>query len=179
MPNDLDKKIEALLFANGDPLSLSAISKICEVSIDEVKSALPDLKNKLSLRGIILIFGDKEATLGTSPELEEYVQKLHNDEISKPLGKAGLETLSIILYQGPTTKSNVDYIRGVNSATILRNLLIRGLIERKDNPDSGRGFVYSSSMDTLRYLGISSLKELPKYDETKTSLENGVKEAQS
>ncbi len=167
----LENQIEALLFASGDPLLITTLSKITGESEKLVKETLGSLKKSLDDRGIMLIHTDSEASLSTSPEMEDVVKKLHNDEITRALGKAGIETLSIVLYQGPVTKSHIDYIRGVNSAFVLRNLLIRGLVERKENPENKRGFVYVSSVDTLRYLGISSVKDLPEYEEARKSLE--------
>jgi len=175
----LENQIEALLFAGGDPLAISSLAKICEKSEAVIREALLSLKNSLSNRGIMLVYTEKEASLATSPETEGVVNALHQEEITKPLGRAGLETLSIVLYQGPVTKSHVDYIRGVNSASILRNLMIRGLIERKENPKNKRGFIYVSSMDTLRYLGISSVKDLPSYEETKKSLDGELENQDS
>jgi segregation and condensation protein B len=75
----------------------------------------------------------------------------------KDLGKAGLETLSIILYQGPISRAEIDYIRGVNSNFILRNLLIRGLIERVENPHDQRSFLYKPTLELISYLGLSKI----------------------
>ncbi len=84
---------------------------------------------------------------------------------------SALETLSIIIYRGPITKKEIDYIRGVNSGFILRNLLIRGLIE-KDESKEGRGVQYKPTLDLLSLLGISNLSELPEYDAVKKEIED-------
>ncbi len=86
------------------------------------------------------------------------------------MGKASLETLTIILYRGPITKSQIDYIRGVNSNFILRGLLIRGLIEREKNPDDERGFIYKPAIELITHLGIGSLSGLPEYTETQAQI---------
>ena len=88
----------------------------------------------------------------------------------KDLGKAGLETLSIILYRGPATRRDIDYIRGVNSQFILRNLLIRGLVEKIQNPDDQRTFFYKPTFQLLSYLGIGKLEDLPEYLTMKNDL---------
>ena len=68
--------------------------------------------------------------LGTAPQMSATVETLTKEELMKDLGKAGLETISIILYKGPISRAEIDYIRGVQSNFILRNLLVRGLIEK-------------------------------------------------
>ena len=114
--------------------------------------------------------------LGTSPENHDLIEKLKKDELSKDIGKAGLETLSIVLYRGPVRKSEIDYIRGVNSGSILRNLMIRGLIERKSDEKDQRSFLYVPTFDLLSFLGISELNELPEYEKVKTELEKAVED---
>jgi len=79
------------------------------------------------------------------------------------LGKAGLETLSIILYKAPITRVEIDYLRGVNSNFILRNLLIRGFIEKVVNPGDQRSYLYKPSLDLLSFLGVSKVEDLPEY----------------
>jgi chromosome segregation and condensation protein ScpB len=72
--------------------------------------------------------------LGTVPEASELIEKIIKDELTRELGKSSLETLTIILYKSPIAKPEIDYIRGVNSNYILRNLLVRGLVEKISNP---------------------------------------------
>ena len=122
---------------------------------------------------------DEEIMLGTAKELSPLIEQITKEELIKDLGKAGLETLSIVLYQGPISRAGIDYIRGVNSQFILRNLLIRGLIERVDNPADSRSFLYKPTLALLSHLGISSIAELPEYEQVKKDIENfkGSKEA--
>ena len=84
--------------------------------------------------------------------------------MQKDLGKAALETLTIILYRAPVSKGELDYIRGVNSSFILRNLLVRGLVERSINPNDKRSFVYRPTFDLLSHLGIAKIEDLPEYE---------------
>jgi hypothetical protein len=105
-------------------------------------------------------------TLTTVPQVSTLIEKITKEELSKELSKAALETLAIVLYKGPIARSEIDYIRGVNSTFILRNLLIRGLVEKIDNPNDQRSFLYGTTLATLEYLGISSSSELPKYHDT-------------
>ncbi|HEY4498607.1 MAG TPA: SMC-Scp complex subunit ScpB, partial [Candidatus Paceibacterota bacterium] len=121
---------------------------------------------------------EDEVMLGTAPELSELIQTLTKEELSKDLGKAGLETLSIILYFGPITRSEIDYIRGVNSTFVLRTLLIRGLIERVQNKADQRSFLYKPTFELLSHLGIKDIQHLPEYKVARNELE-AFRKAQS
>jgi segregation and condensation protein B len=109
--------------------------------------------------------------LGTSKELSPLIEKLTKDELTRDLGKAGLETLSIVLYQGPLARADIDYIRGVNSQFILRALLIRGLVERIDNPKDARSYLYKPTLDLLSHLGVSKIADLPEYEQVRKDIE--------
>ena len=119
---------------------------------------LEGLDESLKNRGITLVRKDDEVMLGTSAEMSALIEKLTKEELMKDLGKAGLETLSIILYKGPVKRSEIDYIRGVNSAFIIRNLLVRGLVERVNDPKDQRGYLYRPTFDFMAFLGVSKIK---------------------
>ena len=93
------------------------------------------------------------------------------EERERDLGRAGIETLSIVAYKGPVSKKEIEYIRGVNSQYALRSLLLRGLIERKNNETGERGVGYNITGDALRFLGLSRVGDLPEYEEIKKQLE--------
>lgn len=160
---NLDVQIESILFFKGEAVSIKQLSDILGVKENEIRESLILLKEKLQDRGMRIILNNDKAMLGTAPEMHQVIENLKKDELSKDIGKAGLETLSVILYQGPVTRSRIDYIRGVNSSSILRNLLVRGLIERKTNKSNQRSFLYSPTFELLSFLGISDLNELPEY----------------
>jgi segregation and condensation protein B len=109
--------------------------------------------------------------LGTSKDISSLIETLSKEELVKDLGKAGLETLSIILYQGPISRAEIDYIRGVNSNFILRNLLIRGLVERVENPNDQRSFLYKPTLELISYLGLSKITDLPDYETVRKDIE--------
>ena len=92
------------------------------------------------------------------------------------MGRAGLETLSIILYKGPINRREIDYIRGVNSNFILRNLLIRGLVERVQNTDDARSFLYKPTFEVLSFMGISKIEDLPEYVEVRREVEEIIEQ---
>ncbi|MDB5258861.1 MAG: scpB [Candidatus Taylorbacteria bacterium] len=173
MTPTLSAQIEAILFWKAEPIATKKLASLCGVSEDEIAVGISDLKKSLieSGRGITLIENQGEVTLGTAPALSELIEKLTKDELMRDLGKAGLETLSIILYQGPISRAEVDYIRGVNSQFIIRNLLIRGLVERRENPKDQRSFLYAPTLDLIAHLGITKIDDLPEYAAVRADIE--------
>ncbi|MES3005539.1 MAG: SMC-Scp complex subunit ScpB [Patescibacteria group bacterium] len=168
--NQLTKNLEAILFWKGEPQSIKELSKALNTDEDSIKSSVKELEEQLQGRGIILMQNNDEIMLGTSPDTSKLIEAITKEELSRDLGKAALETLAIILYKGPVKRSEVDYIRGVNSTFIIRNLLIRGLIEKKQAPDDQRASLYSTSFDLLSHLGISNVKELPEFDQVQQEI---------
>lgn len=176
---ELDAKIEALLFFKGEPVAIKKIAEILEVSIEEVVAALDTLSAKKDGTGLTIVRTENEVTLGTNKEASIFLEKLRKDEITKELSKATLETLSIILYKnGPdkngVTRNEIDYIRGVNSSFILRNLLIRGLIDKKVDATDSRRFIYTPTIDLLEFMGVSDITMLPRYSEVVEELEKAI-----
>lgn len=169
-----DVLIEAVLFHKSEPLKISQLAKIVSLSSDEVREGLEVLNDKLEGRGIVLIVKDDQVMLGTSPKSAHIIEKLIKAELDKDLGKAGIETLSIVLYKGPISRADIDYIRGVNSSFILRNLLIRGLVERISK---GRSFYYRPTFELLSFLGVTDVSELPDYESVNTEIEEATKES--
>lgn len=174
---NLEHSIEALLFWKGEPISLKELIKNLstpekKLGESEIHEALLALSENLKGRGIVLLANeDQEYMLGTSADASALIEKLTKEELNRDLGKASLETLSIIMYQGPIKRSQIDYIRGVNSTFILRNLLIRGLIEKKPAPDDNRTSIYTPSFKLLSYLGVSKISDLPNFEAVKNEIE--------
>jgi segregation and condensation protein B len=166
----LDAQIESLLFWKGEALSLKKLADILKKSEDEIEVGIAELTVKLKNRGIQVIRKEDEVMLGSHADMGHIIEALVKEELVKDLGKAGLETLSIILYRGPVTRRDIDYIRGVNSQFILRNLLIRGLVERVANPHDQRTFLYKPTFELLTHLGLSSLDELPEFEQVRAEI---------
>jgi len=165
----LEQKIEAILFYKNEPMEIKKLADILSVKIDEAREALQNLATSLEGRGICLIMTKNEVSLATAPDMKDFIEQIAKDEMSREIGKAGLETLAIILYNGPISRRGVDYIRGVNSTFILRNLCIRGLIEREPDPGDNRVFKYKSSLSLLAHLGIKRIEELPDFNVLKNT----------
>ncbi|MHB0978008.1 MAG: SMC-Scp complex subunit ScpB [Minisyncoccota bacterium] len=161
---NLEKQIEAILLFKNEPVTFTELSKMLGESKESVEETVKNLQNFYKDRGMVIINNGDEVALGTHPEASGLIEKLQKDELSRDLGRAGLETLSIILYKGPISRREIDYIRGVNSSFILRNLLIRGLIERSESAVGERSFSYKPTLELLRFLGVGGREELPEFE---------------
>jgi segregation and condensation protein B len=168
---ELTKQIEAILFWKAEPISIKRLASILNTEENQIKTAISTLEQELSGRGITVITNEDEVTLGTNKNLSSLIENITKEELSRDLGKAGLETLSIILYQGPISRADIDYVRGVNSQFILRALLVRGLVERIDNPKDARSFLYKPTIQLLSHLGISKVSDLPDFQIVKEEIE--------
>lgn len=168
---NISSQLEAILFWKAEPISFKKLASLLNIDVEVVKTGLEELENILKGRGLTLVRTDEEVMLGTAKELSPLIEQLTKEELSRDLGKAGLETLSIILYQGPISRAGIDYIRGVNSQFIVRNLLIRGLVERVDNPKDARSYLYKTTLNLLSHLGISKIEELPEYEQVRKDIE--------
>lgn len=162
---NLISQIESLLFVSSKPLAIKEIAELVAVKPKEVEEALEAIASqyKEQARGFILIKNNGQYQLTTAPENTELVSKFLKDETSGELSQPSLEALTIIAYRGPITKLELERIRGVNCSLILRNLLIRGLIEEKADKQKNDN-LYSVTLDFIKFLGISSLEELPDYE---------------
>jgi segregation and condensation protein B len=174
----LDQQIEAILFFRGEPVSLKKIAENIGISEEEVAAGLEILKNRLSETALTVVVKDDEVMLATRPEVSPLIEKLVKEELNRDLGKAGLETLSIILYKSPISRREIDYIRGVSSQFIVRNLLVRGLIEKIPSEKGERSFSYRPTFELLTYLGVSSINELPEYAQVQEELAALMKKEQ-
>ena len=123
------------------------------------------LADSLTGRGIALVETATEAELRTAPDASAIVKKLHESELSRDLGKASMETLAVIAYQTGTTRGEIDWIRGVNSSASLRTLLLRGLIEGREDERDKRRVRYALTTDALAHLGIARAEDLPRASE--------------
>ena len=168
----LDLLLESMLFAAGEPLSVDYMAKITERAPSDVRLALDELSRRLS-HGVRLLMNGPNAALVVAPGNEKVISELIGDPEEREIGQAGLEVLAILLYQGPTTRATIDYIRGVNSSSSLRTLLMRSLVER-DKAD-GREIVYRPTLALMEHLGVKDGSELPDAVELKSSLETFTK----
>lgn len=163
-------QLESVLFLKGEPASVSWLAKTLDKKREEINAALELLSKQLENRGVRLVRNGDNAVLATAPESAEILKSVIKSELDSELSKASLETLSIIIYKNTASRAEIDYIRGVNSSFILRNLLVRGLIEREAQRGEDRSYVYKPSLSLLEHLGVKSLGELPDYSSVSAKL---------
>lgn len=158
-------KIESLLFISSKPMAANQIADLLKVDKKEIiKSAdelLADYKNNNA--GVQIIKDGQKYQMASSPENSKIIQDFIKDEIDGELSRPSLEALTIIAYRGPVSKIDLDRIRGVNCSLILRNLLLRGLIEEKFDKKKNESY-YKISFDFIRFLGLNDIKDLPDYE---------------
>jgi segregation and condensation protein B len=176
---DLESKIEGLLFYKGEDVEVKKLAELLGVSIEEIEESLKKLEQSLSGRGLVLVRKDNSIVLGITGELSSLIESIRKEEITKELTKSSLETLSIVLYKNGVSRSEIDYIRGVNSSFILRNLLVRGLIEKIVDPKDSRRFLYRPTFDAITFMGISSVEQLPNYDAVLAQLQEVIKQEEN
>ncbi len=170
MAIELESQIEGLLFYKGEDVSIKKLSELLNVSEESINVSLNALEHSLLGRGLVLVRKDDRVVLGITAELSSLIESIRKEEISKDLSKATLETLSIILYKNGVSRSEIDYIRGVNSSFILRNLLVRGLVEKVADSNDNRKILYRPTFETLTYMNVTRVNELPNYDQIVSSL---------
>jgi segregation and condensation protein B len=163
-------RLEAVLFAAGEAVSKKRLAALLELSPEDLRDAAIALHQQLANRGLALIEGGEEIEMRTAPQAAPVVQKLRESELSRDLGKAGLETLAIIFYKGGATRSEIDWIRGVNSAAALRSLTLRGLIHQAEDANDRRRIRYTGTIEALAHLGVSSVSQLPNHSEFTNAL---------
>ena len=162
---NLEQKIEAILFALGEPVTLHELIGLTKEDEGAVHDAVEALRASTANRGIILIETTSGYALGTHPDVTPILDSIRKEELGKELSKASLETLAIILYYNGAARSDIDFIRGVNSTFILRNLMMRGLIERKEHPEDSRKSFFVPTIDLQTHLGLAQLSDLPDFTE--------------
>ncbi|MCX6786735.1 MAG: SMC-Scp complex subunit ScpB [Candidatus Kaiserbacteria bacterium] len=155
----------ALLFASGEPMEKKQLASLLDIKETELKVVLETLSNLLKGSGITLVETANEVELRTTPEATVLVKKLHESELARDLGKASMETLAVVAYQNGSTRGEIDWVRGVNSSTSLRTLLMRGLIEGREDEHDKRRIRYSLTTEALAYLGLTRAEDLPRFTE--------------
>lgn len=173
--DNLEKQIETLLFVSGEGMAITKLADVLGKKDFEIESSINLLKDHLEKNHYLSLLRDGDRiSLVTRKEASKIVEEFAKEEFSGELTKAGLETLAVIAYKAPIKRSEIDYIRGVNSSFMLRNLLIRGLIERVRDTKDQRSYVYRVSADFLKFLGLTSISDLPDYGSFAQKLEDFV-----
>ncbi|MEY3783942.1 MAG: segregation and condensation protein segregation and condensation protein [Candidatus Parcubacteria bacterium] len=159
----LDILIESVLFYKAVPQNKKRLIGYFKVSEEDFTHALTIIKGRFQAGAMRLLETETEIQLATAPELSEFIESLRKQDMAGDIGKAGAETLAIVLYREPISRSEIDRIRGVNSAFILRNLMMRGLVTRESV--TGNGYQFRITTTLLQHLGITDKRSLPQYSE--------------
>jgi segregation and condensation protein B len=162
----LKSQLESLLFVAIKPMSIKELADLAKVKTKDVEVALEELgaDYAAAARGLALIKNNNHYQLTSAAANSGLVQDFLKDETAGELSQPSLEALTIISYRGPIAKLELDRIRGVNCSLIIRNLLLRGLIEEKFDK-SKQEYYYTVTTDFIRFLGVSSVADLPDYEQ--------------
>lgn len=168
--NETASRAQAFLFAEGGTLSLKKLEQLLHLKREALLTALQELREHLEGSGLALILSDTEASLATAPKTAEALKAAYEEELSRDIGEAGLEVLTIVLYRGASTRTQIDYIRGVNTSSTIRSLLARGLLERMVNEKDAREYLYRPTTELLAHLGVQKTTDLPEHSSISSEL---------
>ena len=158
----LSIKLEAMLFVAAEPVVTAQLATALDVAPSVIERGLNELDASLSSRGLRLQRHAGRVQLTTAPQLAELIERFLGLESITHLSRAALETLAIIAYQQPVTRPQIDSIRGVNSDSMMKSLLHKGLILESGRADGpGRPILYSTTPEFLQHFGLSSILEMP------------------
>jgi len=161
----IKEKIESLLFISAKPITVKEMAQLIKIETKEAEKGaeelMADYKNKKG--GLEIIKNASAYQMVSAPENAELIQAFIKDETTGDLTRPSMETLTIIAYRGPISKLDLERIRGINCSLIIRNLLMRGLIEAKPDKKKNETY-YSVTFDFIRFLGINDIKELPDFE---------------
>ncbi len=167
---ELIQKLESVLFVSSKPLATEQLAKFVNASEQEVIAALAQLVERKKSEGVVLLNVNGYWQLATHPENVELVKNFLNADLREKLTDATVEVLGIIAYRQPISKAEIESIRGVNSQYSVRQLLMRGLIEKVSNPNDSRSNLYQVTTEFLQHLGLQSVNDLPEFEKLTSSI---------
>jgi|LSQX01.3.fsa_nt_gb segregation and condensation protein B len=165
---DLMSIVESILFVSGEPVDAKEIAQLLKMDIRSVRKLMKKMISTFDFerRGLQIIMANDTFQLATRPEHSTYIETYIGQERTKGISQAGLETLAVIAYRQPVTKSEIESIRGVKCDYVINSLINRGLIQEAGRMDApGRPILYCTTDLFLRSFGLTSLEELPPLDE--------------
>lgn len=167
---ELIQKLESVLFVSSKPLATEQLANFVDANEQEVLTTLTDLVERRKHEGIVLLNVNGYWQLATHPENVELVKAFLNADLREKLTDATVEVLGIIAYRQPISKTEIESIRGVNSQYSIRQLLMRGLIEKIANPNDSRSNLYQVTTEFLQHLGLQSISDLPEFEKLTSSI---------
>lgn len=168
--SSLKSKIESLLFVSNQPFTIKRLVNLTNSEKGKIEEAVKGLMAEYNQtdRGIQIQKIGEQIQMVTHPDNSKLAKDFIKEEITGELTRPALEALTIIAYRGPVSRAEIEQIRGVNCAIILRNLLIRGLVESKEDKKKMQT-VYNITFDFLKFLGINEQSQLPDYEKLNSS----------
>ncbi len=163
MRNDIKAAVEAVLFVRGEQVALDELVEILEVPLLDLKEIIEELMGEYNeiKRGIQIVAVDRGYLMCTRPDYGDILARMEKTS-QKRLSSAAAETLAIVAYRQPITRSEIESIRGVRSERVIASLLDKGLLEEAGyKPVPGKPILYITGSEFLRVFGLSSLKDLP------------------
>lgn len=165
----LAQQIKGIIFYFGTEQSIAELAKLLNESEENVRTGVVELAELLQGQGVELSVQNDKVLLVTNNALSSLIKKIREEEQQGELSKAAQEVLSIVLYAGPISKAHIDYVRGVNSQVSIRNLMIRGLVERSTSASKHRT-EYVVTNDFLNSLAVTKIEDIDRYQEIRQEL---------
>lgn len=169
----LTSLIESLLFVADQAVATENLATALDTTAEDIEIAIQTLNTEYQERGIRLQRKGDRLQLVSAPEAGAWIERFLGLEISGKLSSASLETLSIVAYRQPVTRAQIEAIRGVNSDSVIRALVRRGLAEEVGRVEAvGRPILYGTTFEFLEQFGLQSLQDLPTWREFEHALQD-------
>lgn len=165
---EIERAVEAILFATGDPVELSRIAEILDVDEPSLERIITNLRDYYDFeqRGVRIVKLDNSYQMCSASQYAEYIRKALETKKAPRLSPPLLEVLSVIAYRQPVTRAYVEQVRGVDCSYSITSLTEKGLIRESGRLDvPGKPILYRTTKDFLRVFGLESLNDLPELPE--------------
>jgi segregation and condensation protein B len=168
--SELANLVMSILFYESDSLKISDLEVLTKQNQNDLKNALDEVASFYNTpnSSLVLLNHDNNYQLVLSGQARDLITECDIKEREGELSRPALETLCCIIYLGSATKSQIDYIRGVQSSYMIRVLVSRGLIAR--SAKVGRDNIYIPTVETLRFLGLNNITDMPDYEKIHNDL---------
>lgn len=165
---ELKPALEAILFANGNPVSSARIAETLELTVKQTQELISILIDEYSSpdRGLQVLRLEDNVQMVTKKEHSEKIRRVMELRRNTPLSQAAIEVLAVIAYNQPVTKAFIEQVRGVDCSAVIGNLVVKNLVEERGRLEiPGRPLLYGTTDTFLRCFGVESLKDLPELPE--------------
>lgn len=167
---EMQSKMEAILFAAGEPMEIGKLGQVLELDLETVEKILRLLADRYGEEesGLCLLRLDDSVQISIRPQWSSLVRSALDMRRNVPLSQAAMEVLAVIAYNQPVTRAYIEQVRGVDCSGAISGLINKGLVEERGRLElPGRPLLYGTTLDFLRCMGLSSLEELPPLPEMK------------